>query len=146
EEIGLKVDFFEGRISGTISKFKIERSGVPFGQWWMPTLKNTFDTSRPIIYNVGNFSPGTVPGGSNGGNGAADAALPEWNAGVTAGSIYEKNGQWYVNASQAAGAAYLDRVFDLTKTTMPGWPGWLYTPDDETNNGWEDRGDGNGYQ
>jgi iron complex outermembrane receptor protein len=146
KEVGMKVDFFEGRISGTISKFKIERSGVPFGQWWMPTLKNTFDANRPIIYNVGNFSPGSVPGGSNGGNGAADAALPQWNAGVTAGSIYQKNGQWYVNASQTTGAAYLDRVFDLTKSTNPGWPGWLYIADAETNNSWEDRGDGNGYQ
>lgn len=150
EEFGLKVDLWEGRLSGTVSKFKIKRTGVPFGQWWMPTLKGTFDANRPIIYNVGNFSPSTVPGGSNGGNGAADAALPQWNAGVSSGAIYQKtvNGttSWYVNASQAAGAAYLDRVFDLTKTTNPGWPGWLYSADAETNNGWEDRGDGNGYQ
>ena len=149
-EIGIKMDFFEGRISGTISKFKIERSGVPFGQWWMPTLKGTFDASRPIVYNVGNFSPSSVTGGSNGGNGAADAALPEWNAGVAAGAIYQLNvgetPNWYVNASQPTGAAYLDRVFDLTKTTNPGWPGWLYTADANTNNSWEDRGDGNGYQ
>lgn len=146
KEFGVKIDLFEGRISGTISKFKIERSGVPFGQWWMPTLKGTFDTSRPIIYNVGNFSPSSVPGGSNGGNGAADAALPQWNAGVAAGSIYQLNGQWYVNASQTAGAAYLDQVFNLTKTSNPGWPGWLYISDSHTNNSWEDRGDGNGYQ
>lgn len=145
-EIGIKMDFFDGRISGTVSMFKIERSGVPFGQWWMPTLKGTFDESRPIIYNVGNFSPSSVAGGSNGGNGAADAALPEWNAGVSAGSIYQLNNNWYVNASQTAGAAYLDRVFNLTKTTNPGWPGWLYIADAHTNNSWEDRGDGNGYQ
>lgn len=145
-EFGLKIDLMDGKISGTISKFKIERTGVPFGQWWMPTLKNTFDPNRPITYNVGNFSPSTVAGGSNGGNGAADAALPQWNAGVSAGAIYQLNGQWYVNASNAAGAAYLDQVFNLTKTTNPGWPGWLYTADANTNNGWEDRGDGNGYQ
>lgn len=149
-EIGLKLDLFDGRVSGTISMFKIERSGVPFGQWWMPTLKGTFDETRPIVYNVGNFSPSSVAGGSNGGNGAADAALPEWNAGVAAGSIYQLdvNGtpNWYVNASQATGAAYLDRVFDLTKTTNPGWPGWLYIADANTNNSWEDRGDGSGYQ
>lgn len=146
KEIGLKIDLFDGRISGTISKFKIKRSGVPFGQWWMPTLKNTFDASRPIIYNVGNFSPSSVPGGSNGGNGAADAALAQWNAGVAAGAIYQLNGNWYVNASQAPGAAYLDEVFNRTKTTNPGWPGWLYISDAHTNNSWEDRGDGNGYQ
>lgn len=146
EEIGLKVEFLDGRISGTISKFKIERTGVPFGQWWMPTLKGNFDSSRPVIYNVGNFSPSSAPGGSNGGNGAADAALPQWNAGIAAGSIYQLNGQWYVNATQSAGAAYLDRVFNLTKTTNPGWPGWLYISDSHTNNSWEDRGDGGGYQ
>ncbi|HYC71139.1 MAG TPA: TonB-dependent receptor plug domain-containing protein [Opitutaceae bacterium] len=146
KEIGLKVDLFDGRISGTISKFKIKRSGVPFGQWWMPTLKNTFDASRPITYNVMNFMPASVPGGSNGGNGAADAALPQWNAGVAAGAIYQLGGNWYVNASNAAGAAYLDQVFNLTKTTNPGWPGWLYIADANTNNSWEDRGDGSGYQ
>jgi hypothetical protein len=150
EEFGVKIDLFNGRVSGTISKFNIKRSGVPFGQWWMPTLKNTFDPNRPIVYNVGNFSPSSVAGGSNGGNGAADAAITEWNAGVTAGSIYQLdvNGtpNWYVNATQATGAAYLDRVFNLTKTTMPGWPGWLYIADANTNNSWEDRGDGNGYQ
>lgn len=150
KEIGLKIDLLDGKISGTISSFKIVRRGVPFGQWWMPTLKGTFDTSRPIIYNVGNFSPASAPGGSNGGNGAADAALPEWNAGVAAGSIYQQdvNGvtSWYVNASDPTGAAYLDQVFNLTKTTHPGWPGWLFTADAHTNNGWEDRGDGNGWQ
>ncbi|MDP1580596.1 MAG: TonB-dependent receptor plug domain-containing protein [Candidatus Didemnitutus sp.] len=146
KEIGIKIDLMEGRLSGTISKFKIERSGVPFGQWWMPTLKGTFNPARPITYNVANFSPSSVPGGSNGGNGAADAALPQWNAGVTAGAIYQLAGSWYVNASAPTGAAYLDRVFALTQSTNPGWPGWLYITDANTNNGWEDRGDGNGYQ
>ncbi len=150
EEFGLKIDLMDGKISGTISAFTIERKGVPFGQWWMPTLKNTFDASRPIIYNVGNFSPSSAAGGSNGGNGAADAALPQWNAGIDAGAIYQQevNGTtgWYVNASNPAGAAYLDQVFQLTTSTHPGWPGWLYTVDAHTNNGWEDRGDGNGWQ
>jgi iron complex outermembrane recepter protein len=150
KEIGVKVDLFNGRVSGTISKFSIVRKGVPFGQWWMPTLKGTFKEGQPIVYNVNNFSPSSVPGGSNGGNGAADAALPEWNAGVSAGAIYQKTvdglANWYVNGSSTAGAAYLDKVFELTKTTKPGWPGWLYINDVNTNNGWEDRGDGNGWQ
>ncbi len=150
KEIGLKVDFFDGKVSGTISKFSIVRTGVPFGQWWMPTLKGNFDESRPIVYNVNNFSPASIPGGSNGGNGAADAALGEWNAAVAAGAIYQKEvggtNNWYVNASNNAGAAYLDKVFQLTKSTNPGWPGWLYTEDAETNNGFNDRGDGGGWQ
>ncbi|WP_221032608.1 TonB-dependent siderophore receptor [Actomonas aquatica] len=150
EEIGLKVDFLDGKISGTVSAFTIERKGVPFGQWWMPTLKGNFDESRPIIYNVGNFSPASAPGGSNGGNGAADAAIAQWDAGVAAGSIYqyEVNGttSWYVNASEATGAAYLDQVFNLTKTTHPGWAGWLYTEDAHTNNSFNDIGNAGGWQ
>ncbi len=150
EEFGLKVDLMDGKISGTVSVFEIERKGVPFGQWWMPTLKGNFDASRPIIYNVGNFSPSSAPGGSNGGNGAADAALPQWEAGVAAGSIYqyEVNGttSWYVNASESTGAAYLDQVFNLTKTTNPGWAGWLYTEDAHTNNSFNDIGSADGWQ
>src|SRR5690606_37464151 len=150
EEVGVKIDLLDGKISGTISSFTIERKGVPFGQWWMPTLKGNFDESRPIIYNVGNFSPASAPGGSNGGNGAADAALAEWNAGVASGAIYQYdvNGttSWYVNASEATGAAYLDQVFNLTKTTHPGWAGWLYTEDAHTNNGFNDIGNADGWQ
>lgn len=142
-EIGIKLDLFDGRVSGTISKFNIKRSGVPFGQWWMPTLKGTFDEDRPIIYNVSDFNP-TVEADWR--NQALSASQTQWDAAVAAGAAYQLNGNWYVNASESAGAAYLDQVFNLTRTTHPGWPGWLYVSDDHTNNGWEDRGDGNGYQ
>lgn len=152
-EFGLKVDLLNGKISGTVSSFKIKRTGTPIFYWWAPTSNYThFDPNRPIVYNVSNFSPGSVPGGSNGGNGAADAALTEWNAGVAAGSIYQKvvggANTWYVNASQATGAAYLDAVFDYTKQHNMSWPGWLYNYDSETNNSWNDRAsgpDGNEY-
>ncbi len=143
KEFGLKFDLLEGRISGTISKFKIERTGVPFGQWWMPTLKGTFDPNRPIIYNVADFNPNVEASWRNQ---ALSASLPQWNAAVAAGAAYQLNGNWYVNASMPQGAAYLDSVFEKTKTSHPGWPGWLYITDSHTNNSWEDRGDGNGYQ
>jgi iron complex outermembrane recepter protein len=143
KEFGLKFDLWEGRLSGTISKFKIDRTGVPFGQWWMPTLKGTFDPNRPIIYNVNDFNPNVEASWRNQ---SLSASLPEWNAAVSSGAAYQLNGNWYVNASMAQGAAYLDSVFNKTKTTHPGWPGWLYITDSHTNNSWEDRGDGNGYQ
>lgn len=147
KEIGVKVDLLNGKISGTVSAYKIERTGVPLFFWWAPTSNYThFNSSKPIVYNVANFSPSTVPGGSNGGNGAADSALTQWNAGVAAGAIYQKNiggtDNWYVNASQATGAAYLDAVFDYTKSHGMSWPGWLYNYDSETNNSWEDRASG----
>lgn len=139
KEYGVKFDLLDGKISGSISSFKIKRSGTPLSYWWAPTSNNIkFDPNRDIIYNVSNFSPGSVPGGSNGGNGAADASLTQWNAGVSAGAIYQKNGTWYVDASKASGAAYLDAVFDYTKQHGMSWPGWLYNYDSETNNAWND--------
>ena len=153
EEYGVKIDLFDGRVSGSISSYKIKRSGTELFYWWAPTSNyKNFNASKPIVYNVSNFSPSSVPGGSNGGNGAADAALTQWNAGVAAGAIYQKNvggnTNWYVNASQATGAAYLDAVFDYTKSHGMSWPGWLYNYDAETNNSWNDRAsspDGNEY-
>ncbi|HTL67930.1 MAG TPA: TonB-dependent receptor plug domain-containing protein [Lacunisphaera sp.] len=139
KEFGVKVDLWDGRVSGSVSSFKINRSGTPFSYWWSPTSNNIkFNPNKDIVYNVSNFSPDSVPGGSNGGNGAANASLTQWNAGVAAGSIYQKNGTWYVNASQTAGAAYLDAVFDYTKQHGMSWPGWLYNYDSETNNAWND--------
>ncbi|WP_415909212.1 TonB-dependent siderophore receptor [Oleiharenicola sp. Vm1] len=149
KEYGVKIDLFDGRLSGSISSYKIKRTGTELFYWWAPTSNyKHFNPNKDIVYNVSNFSPSSVPGGSNGGNGAADSALTQWNAGVAAGAIYQKNNTWYVNASKATGAAYLDAVFDYTKSHGMSWPGWLYNYDDETNNSWNDRAsspDGNEY-
>jgi iron complex outermembrane receptor protein len=145
KEYGLKFDAMDGRISGSISTFKINRTGTPFFYWWAPTSNyKTFNPNKDIVYNVGNFSPSSVPGGSNGGNGAADSALTQWNAGVAAGAIYQLNSAWYVNATKTTGAAYLDAVFDYTKSHGMSWPGWLYSNDANTNNAWDDRASGPG--
>jgi outer membrane receptor protein involved in Fe transport len=139
-EFGLKVDLLDGRLSGSVSAYKIKRTGAELFYWWAPTSNyKNFNSSKDIVYNVSNFSPSSVPGGSNGGNGAAEASLSQWNAGVAAGAIYQKNGNWYVNASKTTGAAYLDAVFDYTKANKMTWPGWLYNNDAETNNSWDDR-------
>jgi outer membrane receptor protein involved in Fe transport len=139
KEFGVKFDLLDGRISGSISSFKINRTGTPFSYWWAPTSNNIkFNPNKDVIYNVGNFSPSSVPGGSNGGNGATDASLAQWNTGVSAGAIYQKNGNWYVDASKTPGADYLNAVFDYTKAHGMSWPGWLYIYDDETNNAWND--------
>ncbi|MBI2814360.1 MAG: TonB-dependent receptor plug domain-containing protein [Opitutae bacterium] len=133
-EYGLKFDLFNGKISGSVTKFKINRTGTPVSYWWAPTSNNiTFNPAKDIVYNVGNFTPSSAPGGSNGGNGATDAAQAQWNAAVAAGAAYQKNGNWYLNASNATGAAYLDKVFDVTKSLGMSWPGWLYITDSETN-------------
>jgi iron complex outermembrane receptor protein len=52
-EAGLKIDLFNGRISGTISAYRIERKDVPQYFWWAPAPRNdvfTYDATKPISY------------------------------------------------------------------------------------------------
>jgi len=149
-EVGLKIDLYNGRVSGTISAFKIKRTNSPIFYWWAPTSNygSRFNASKDIVYNVSNFSPSSVAGGSNGGNGATEASINQWNAGVAAGAIYQLNNTWYVNATKTTGAAYLDAVFAYTFAHGSSWPGWLYNTDGNTNNAWDTRAsgpDGNEY-
>ncbi|HEY8995381.1 MAG TPA: TonB-dependent receptor plug domain-containing protein, partial [Lacunisphaera sp.] len=143
KEFGLKFDLWQGRISGAISSFKIDRSGTPFFYWWAPTSNyHNFNASKDIVYQVNEFAPQAF-GGPSWTNGAGDASTTQWNAAVAAGAIYKKtvngNANWYANASKPTGAAFLDAVFDFTKAHGMSWPGWLYNTDSETNNSWDDR-------
>lgn len=51
KEVGLKFDVLDGRISGTISAYKIERTNTPKDLWWAPApYKNAakgYDTAKP---------------------------------------------------------------------------------------------------
>lgn len=145
-EYGVKFDLLHGRISGSISSFKINRTGTPFFYWWAPTSNyKHFNTGKDIVYQVNEFAP-QVAGGPNWTNGAGDASVTQWNAGVAAGAIYQKtvsgNTNWYANVSKTTGAAFLDSVFNFTKSHGMSWPGWLYNVDSETNNSWDDRASG----
>ncbi|MDQ8204790.1 TonB-dependent receptor plug domain-containing protein [Pelagicoccus sp. SDUM812003] len=132
EEAGIKFDLIEGKLSGTISAYRIKQTGTPIFYWWAPApAKGRFDPDADIIYNVGDFNP-TVEADWR--NGSFTVAKPEWDAAVDSGAAYQIDGTWYLNATEAEGRAYMDRVFDASKTTNPGWPGWLYTQDDNTNN------------
>ncbi|MBI2515967.1 MAG: TonB-dependent receptor plug domain-containing protein [Opitutae bacterium] len=59
KEIGLKFDLFGGRVSGSISKYKITRTGVPNGPiWWAPqTAYHRFDPNKPTVYKITSENP-----------------------------------------------------------------------------------------
>jgi iron complex outermembrane recepter protein len=58
KEVGIKFDLWHGRISGTISKYKITRTGVPYENWWAPqTYYHKFDPNKPTVYDVAGFNP-----------------------------------------------------------------------------------------
>jgi Outer membrane receptor for ferric coprogen and ferric-rhodotorulic acid len=150
KEFGVKVDLLDGKISGTISKFRIERTNSPVPNiWWAPTIRSTtnFDPSKNIVFQVNDFNP--VTANEDWRNGAFQEAQAEWEAAVAAGAAYQKivNGSnnWYLNASHATGAAYLDKVFSSIQAKGMTWAGWLYNglnSDPEVNNATEDFGGG----
>jgi iron complex outermembrane recepter protein len=136
KEIGLKFDFLDGRISGTISKYRITKIGYVGAAFYVPVTlgKPNFDPKKDIVFNLSNFSPTQAVGGSNGGSGKLDSGAPyaAWLAGVDSGAIFRSsagNGSptWYVNATKPQGAAYLDAAFAANNDpTVRAFPGFLY--------------------
>ncbi|MBI2517846.1 MAG: TonB-dependent receptor plug domain-containing protein [Opitutae bacterium] len=140
KEIGIKFDLFDGRVSGTVSKFQITRTrvgiGNPGGTWWAPTNPSnlTFNPNKNIVYQVNDLNPY-----NNGWNGAIVASKSQWDAAVAAGTVYQatnsaNNTNWYVNASSSTGAALMDAVFaNAVALKQTGWWGWIYSFDNLTN-------------
>jgi iron complex outermembrane recepter protein len=54
-ELGIKFDLLQGRISGTVGVFKIERFGTPRNIWWAPSPANgvQYNPNLPRAYRVG---------------------------------------------------------------------------------------------
>lgn len=133
KEYGLKFDLFDGKLSGTISKFEITRTRAQVGSsslvWFAPVVSGdlNFDPTKDIVYRVDDLNPAT-----NGWNGAVVASTAQWDAAVAAGSVYQATNSagethWYANASQASGAAMLDAVFaNVHVLKQYGWWGWIY--------------------
>ena len=144
KEIGIKFDFMDGKISGSISHYKITKNA------WLASGFSTpaplgharFDPTKPIIYNLGDANgtgfynpfPGFTANGQTYTPNAAEQAA--WIAACNAGAvtlvspINNKSadaGSIYLNASKPAGAAWLNAMF---AAAAPGWAGWLYHGND----------------
>lgn len=143
KEFGLKFDFMDGRISGTISRFKIEKNGYVGAPWYSTVTlgKPRFDPNKDIVYNVSNFTPSSAPGGSNGGGSYKGTGVPTldqstvlsaWNAAVASGAAFQDGGGvWHVNATKPTGAAYMDAAFStIDGDNGANWPGFLYQGED----------------
>jgi iron complex outermembrane receptor protein len=155
-ELGIKINLFDGRFAASLSKFKIERDGLPFAYWWAPApIKGNFRRNDDIIYRMEEWNLDV-----NTDNRYLASAAAEWEAAKASGAVYQKESEdgrstfTYLNASTAEGAAFLDRVFEELKaefdlprdqrTDNDPWPGWLYGgfDDPEVNTAAEDRADG----
>ncbi len=143
EEIGLKFDFLDGKISGSISKYKItKKAWISSGFATPAPLGNPrFDPSKPIVYNLGDANgtgfepfPGFVSNGQTYTPNAAQQAA--WSAAVAAGAVTlvspitgksASSDSIYLNASMPEGAAWMDAFFAAAE---PGWAGWPYKGND----------------
>ena len=142
-EEGLKFDFLNGKISGTVSRYTITRNGWVGAPWYSPVTLGAprFNPNKDIVYNVSNFTPTSAgAGGSNGGisAGASTALLDQpgvlaaWNQAVASGAAFRSsagNGSptWYVDASKADGANYFNTAFAANQADSGAeWPGFLY--------------------
>ena len=140
KEIGLKFDFMDGKISGTISRFKITKNAWTSSGFSTPAPLGhaKFDPTKPIIYGLGDANgtgfynpfPGFVANGQTYTPNAAEQAawITAYNAGaVTLTSPINgkqfNSGSIYLNASKPEGAAWLDAMF---AAAAPGWAGWPY--------------------
>lgn len=139
KEFGVKFDFMNGKISGSISRFKITKNA------WLgsgfstpaPLGRPRFDPTKPIIYGLGDANgtgfqpfPGFVSNGQTYTPNAAQQAA--WSAAVSAGAVTLVSpingksfspGSIYLNASTPTGAAWMDALF---AAAAPGWAGWPY--------------------
>jgi iron complex outermembrane recepter protein len=143
KEIGVKFDFMDGKISGSISRYKITKNAWLASGFSTPApLGNTrFDPTKPVIYNLGDANgtgfeafPGFVSNGQNYSPSAAQQAA--WHAAVVAGAVTlvspinglsASSSSIYLNASTPEGAKWMDEFF---KTAAPGWAGWPYYGND----------------
>jgi len=161
KEFGIKFEFLDGKISGSISRYTITKNA------WLaqgfstpaPLGHPKFDPSKPIIYNLGDangtgfYNPfanttyvshnaagavttynGFVANGQTYTPNAAEQAA--WQAAVAAGAVTlvspinnqsADQGSIYLNASNPAGAAFMDAFF---AAAAPGWAGWAYHGND----------------
>ncbi len=148
KEIGIKFDLFEGKLSGTVSRYKVTKTGWTGAPWYAPAPLGhvRFNPTRPIVYNLkGGFNgqgvagatqlPG-VPASSQGSPVQTDpVVIAAWNNAVAAGAVTANSpitnnrfdaSSIYLNASNAAGAAYMDAVFASVFRNGGAWPGWPY--------------------
>ena len=148
KEFGVKFDFMDGKISGTISRYKITKNAWIASGFSSPAPLGhpRFDPTKPIIYGLGDANgtgfepfPGFVSNGQTYTPNAAEQAA--WHAAVLAGAVTLtspingksfSSGSIYLNASKPEGAAWLDAMF---KAAAPGWAGWPYQGNSDNDPG-----------
>lgn len=137
KEYGIKFDFMDGKVSGTISRYKITKNAWTASGFSTPAPLGAprFDPNKPIIYNIGGGDSPTNPWYMT------PAKQAAYDAAVAAGAITSVSpingkaafaGSIYLNASTPQGAAFMNAHFTAA---APGWSGWAYQGNSENDPG-----------
>lgn len=115
DEVGAKVDLFQGRISGTIGVFKIQRFGTPRNIWWAPSPANgvQYNPALPRAYRVGGSpsSPAFI---------AAYQNTPWWQQAVGTRNLTTQ--QVLINTDTDAGKQFMRAAFDWAQNHPGDFP------------------------
>jgi len=120
-EVGLKFDLLNGKISGTISAYRIKRSGTPRYIWWAPNLvkmQRNYDPNKPLGYYFAGITQPFLD---------YIKTKPYYNQldpnhTVTPGG----NLVFSVPGPDSAGAKVLDDAVQFQSQSYLNWPGWMF--------------------
>jgi outer membrane receptor protein involved in Fe transport len=120
-EIGLKFDLLDGRISGTIAAYKIKRSGTPRFIWWAPNavrMAQNFNPKLPLAYAIDGVTPGFFDYIKN----KPYMQVLDPNHTVGPGS----NFTFKVPDVNSPGAQVLNDAVTFMSKSYLNWPGWMF--------------------
>lgn len=140
EELGVKLNLFNGKVAATISTYKINVVGPTSigggGLWWAPApAKGRYNPNEPTVYQLSEVERGGdgtwYAWGGVGNNPAFEANRGAWEAAVAAGDVFiGSDNQTYLtvlnaNGGDTAGAAFMDGMYAWTAAGN-GWPMWMF--------------------
>jgi len=120
KEVGLKFELLKGRLSGTISAYKITRTGTPRYIWWAPNnvrSATNYDPSKPLAFAVYGLTPSFY---NEIKNKPYMQVLDPTNQAAT-GYLGFK-----VPGPGSPGAQLLDDMFAFQSKSYMNWPGWIF--------------------
>jgi iron complex outermembrane recepter protein len=121
DEVGAKFDLFDGRVSGTVGVFKIERQGTPRNIWWAPAPVNgvQYNPDLPRAYRVGGSptSPAFIATYQN----------TDWWQQAVGTSNFAVT-PILINTSTEAGQMFMRAAFDWAQHHPGDFPaGWMFS-------------------
>lgn len=121
-EVGLKFDFFNGRISGSVGAFKIERQGTPRYIWWAPAPANgiKYKPDLPRAYRVGGSptSSGFIAAHQN----------ESWWREINSNGYNLQTTPILINTDTEAGKQFMRAAFDWAEKHPGDFPAaWMFS-------------------